>query len=367
MLKIFVDGYILNKEHQGTKTYIIELYKEFAKRNPEVKIYIGCFETLKIQNLFLGIDNITFINYKNTSRVYRMFFEIPNIIRKYNFNFAHFQYVIPFIRSKSCKYIVTIHDILFNDFKQYFSKTYRLKRNFLFKFSAKNADFVLTVSNYSKERIIDFYNIKNKEIYITSNGVNSDYFKKYDKQVSVDYIFEKYKVRNFILYVSRIEPRKNQQVLLEVFKKLDIENLNLVFIGFNSLKNNKFEKDLYEIDKSLRKKILVINTLDNIDLLHFYKASKLFVYPSLAEGFGIPPLEAAAFNIPVICNDNTALKDFYFFKPYLFDFNDKNKLLRGIKSILNRENLNLEKIKNQIFKTYNWESASRVLEKIILK
>ena len=62
-LKIFVDGYLLNKEYQGTKTYIIELYKEFAQENRDVLIYIGCFNSLKVEEYFFGIPNISCATY----------------------------------------------------------------------------------------------------------------------------------------------------------------------------------------------------------------------------------------------------------------------------------------------------------------
>ena len=82
-LKIFVDGYLLNKEHQGTKTYIKELYKEFSKRNKSVKIYIGCFEDLSVVDEFADFSNIHFLFYKNQNRFIRMLNEIPKLIKKH--------------------------------------------------------------------------------------------------------------------------------------------------------------------------------------------------------------------------------------------------------------------------------------------
>ena len=73
-LKIFVDGYLLNKEHQGTKTYIKELYKEFAENNPDFLIFIGCFEDKSLEQEFSKYANIEFIYFKQSSRILRMFF-----------------------------------------------------------------------------------------------------------------------------------------------------------------------------------------------------------------------------------------------------------------------------------------------------
>lgn len=98
-LKVFIDGYLLNKEHQGTNTYIRELYKEVAKNNLNIDFYIGCFKDKIIEKEFKKNSNIYFINYSNYFRVYRMLFEIPRLINKYEFDFAHFQYVIPLFKN----------------------------------------------------------------------------------------------------------------------------------------------------------------------------------------------------------------------------------------------------------------------------
>jgi glycosyltransferase involved in cell wall biosynthesis len=367
-MKIFVDGYLLNKEHQGTKTYIRELYKEFAKQNSDILIFIGCFKDLEIEKEFSEFKNIQFVYFKSSSRVLRMFFEIPRIISEYQFNYAHFQYVMPFKTVESCKYIVTIHDILFNDFKHYFSFLYRFKRNFLFKYSAKKADFLLTVSNYSKERIKDYYKIYNKDILITPNGVNQDYFLEYNKEESENYIKNKFGAKNYILFISRIEPRKNQQGLLSAFLELDKKNkdVELVFIGVKSINNKEFDVVLEKLNAEQKMKIHILENISDKDLLCFYKGAKVFVYPTFAEGFGIPPLEAAALKIPVLCSNKTAMKDFNFFSPYFIDISNVNEFNNRLTDLLNSKNSKkLDKIQNIIREKYSWKRSSEVITSVV--
>lgn len=365
-MKLFVDGYLLNKEHQGTKTYIKELYKEFAKQNPNFVIYIGCFIDEKLSAEFNDFINIKFIYYKWHNRFLRMLFEIPKIIAVHKFNYAHFQYVIPFFKTKDCNYIVTIHDILFNDFPQYFSLSYRLKRNFLFKRSAIKSDILITVSEYSKKRIQKIYNTKNKEIFITPNGVANVFLENYNKEDSIKYIHNKYKVKDYLLYVSRIEPRKNQQAILKVFSQLEKPYLNIVFIGSKTIENKHLDNEYKRLSKDLQKRVYFFNEINELDLVEFYKAAKVFAYPTFAEGFGIPPLEAAALKIPVISSNNTALEDFSFFKPYHTDINDlilfKTKLIDLLK---NNDQHNLINIQNEIKRKYTWEQSSRELLRIL--
>jgi len=367
-MKIFVDAYLLNKEHQGTKTYISELYKEFAKTNKNSTIYFGCFFDLELEKEFVDCKNIKFIHFKQKSRVLRMFFEIPRLIKKHEFEYAHFQYVIPFVRNKQCKYIVTIHDVLFNDFKEYFSFLYRLKRNFLFKNSAKKSDYLLTVSQYSKKRIQKLYKLEYKEVYITPNGVREEYFEEYNQLEVKKSIKRKYNIENYVLYVSRIEPRKNQQALLQLFLETKDKALQLVFIGDESLENIALKNKLVSITTLQKQQIHFLKNICDVDLLDFYRAAKVFVYPSLAEGFGIPPIEAAALKIPVLCSKNTAMKDFTFFKPYHIDMADKNELKNKFREML--VDINLERlvyIQNEIRNKYSWKFSSDVLTSIIYK
>lgn len=364
--KILVDAYLLNKEPQGTKTYIKELYKEFATKNPKVNIFFGCFKDEALQKEFANYENIHFLHYKHQNRFVRMLFEIPKLIKKHQFTHAHFQYVIPFFRSNSCKYIVTIHDILFNNFKNYFSASYRKKRNFLFKYSAKKCDYLVTVSNYSKEEIQQQYKLQNKNIYVTPNGVNANFLEDYNKEDAVKYIKNNYGINNYILYVSRIEPRKNQQLVLESFLQQKDKNLQLLFIGDKTLKNQELNNLINNLPLNKKNRIYFLNGIKNKDLLYFYKASRVFVYPSLAEGFGIPPIEAGALKIPVLCSNQTAMQDFYFFKPYFTSPKNKEEFTQLLTLLLHNKNTDrLDTIQQKIKELYTWKNAAKVLDTIV--
>jgi len=363
-LKIFVDAYLLNKEYQGTKTYIKELYKELSRRNSKYEIYLGCFHDPEMEKEFQEFENINFIHFKSNNRLVRMLSEIPKLIKKHQFDFAHFQYIIPFRRNRSTKYIVTIHDILFNDFKDQFSWSYRIKRNFLFKYSAKKSEFLCTVSNYSKERISSIYKIDPSKILVTPNGVSSKFFEQYDKKKEAESVANKFEFQDYLLYVSRIEPRKNQQKLIEIFSELN-SDLSLVFVGEKTLKNSDFEKKLNELPLNIRERIHLLNNISDRDLLRIIRAAKLFLYPSLAEGFGIPPLEAAACKVPVICSKATAMQDFSFFAPFHLDFQQEN-IVKAIEEILSEEHKKRqENIHLKIKERYSWSKASSIIESIV--
>ena len=106
---------------------------------------------------------------------------------------------------------------------------------------------------------------------------------------------------------------------------------------------------------------------DDSDLLQFYRAATVFVYPSKAEGFGIPPLEAAAAKIPVLCSNSSAMSDFTFFGDNHFDPENyplfKNKLAAIINT--NTSNAELEHIAAIVQQRYNWNESAATLYQLI--
>ena len=255
------------------------------------------------------------------------------IIKKYNIDYAHFQYIAPLI--KYCRYIVTIHDVLFNDFKDSFPLSYRLIKNFLFRISAEKSDIFLTVSNYSKERISKYYQIPLDKIRVIPNGVGEDFFNMPIESSDND-IFFSHNLEKFILYVSRVEPRKNHLILLKAFNELQLwdRGYKLVFIGRQDLPYPELDSFLEEGSKELIESVFRISNVSHESLKLFYHHCALFVYPSIAEGFGIPPLEAITAGAPTLCSNSTAMSEFSFLEDDLFVPTDleelKQKILRKI-------------------------------------
>lgn len=368
MIKIFVDAHVFDGEFQGTRTYIYELYNCLKGQN-DIHFYFGAHDIENLSKYFTPGSNITFVKYSSQSKYKRLLWEIPRIIHINKIDIAHFQYIAPLW--KNCKTIVTIHDLLFLDFPENFSLKYRISKGLLFYFSAKRADFVTTVSLYSKKRIAKHFNINTSAIQIVPNGVGEQYFYEYDAKFSQKYIYEKYGIRNFILYVSRIEPRKNHVSLVKLFPQIQAidETLKLVFIGHKSIDSEELNDELNNISDKFKKNILFFSGINEVDLLHFYKSSRLCCYPSLAEGFGIPPLESGALRIPTVCSNATAMEDFYFFDRNLFDPISDLQLFNCIETELKNPSSmsELNQIADHIREKYTWEKAAEQQLSVILK
>lgn len=362
-MKIFVDGYLLNKEYQGTRTYITELYKELALIKPDYKIVFGVDEISdEILREFAKYSNISFYTFKQKNKWIRMFTEYAEL--SVHYDYMHFQYIIPFRKvNKKCKYINTIHDVLFIDFPSLFPTFYRISRHVLFFISAKRADLLLTVSNYSKERIVKHFSVPASKVKITPNGVNEIFLENYNPNEVRKEIKQKYNIEDYILYVSRIEPRKNQEKLLELYSNNEEVNskYNLVFIGKKSLESATFNQLYLKLSSTLKDKIYYIDQVNNEDLHKIYKAASFFVYPSLYEGFGIPPIEAAASQIPVLCHNNTAMSDFTFIQRNLIDFNS-DEINELFLAFIRDTHAELESQKEYVKNNYTWKISAQYLD-----
>ncbi|MFN3752801.1 glycosyltransferase family 4 protein [Flavobacterium sp.] len=350
-IKIFVDCHVFDGNFQGTTTYIKGLY---AKLIQEVNchFFFAANDIVFLETIFGAHKNLTYIQYKTKNKFFRLLFDIPNIIKKNKIDYAHFQYVVPPV--KKCKYIVTIHDVLFLDFPQYFPLGYRLKNKLLFKRSAKCSDIVLSVSEYSKAQIQKHFGIE--KVFVTANAVDPIYFEAFDKRTIQKEVERKFGVNNYFLFVSRWEPRKNHHRLLKVFvEKEHYKNHSLVFIGDKAIENKTYTDYYAGLPETIKAKIFTFNKVNFEDLLLFVRGTNLSVYPSIAEGFGIPPLESLAAGIPTICSNTTAMADFHFLKDCQFD--PLNEADLNTKIHFGLTNQDWPKMISEMKLVYSWQKA----------
>lgn len=355
----FVDCHVFDENFQGTTTYLKGLYSELLKDKTKL-FYFGASNTVFLETIFGIHDNLTYVGYKATNKFYRLLFDIPKIIKENKIDYAHFQYVVPPI--KACKYIVTIHDVLFLDFPEYFPLAYRVKNKFLFKSSAKRSAVVLSVSEYSKRQIQKHFGIE--KVTITPNAIDSLYFEEYDKNEVQKQVSEKFKATNYFLYVSRWEPRKNHDRLLKAFVENEYyKTHSLVFVGDKAIENKVYNDYYSSLPNEIKATIFTFNKVNYQDLILLVRGADLSIYPSIAEGFGIPPLESLAAKVPTICSNTTAMADFQFFGDCLFDpldFEDlNNKIGIGLKDT------QIDQKRNQMAAKFTWQFAAEQFKKAI--
>jgi len=361
--KIFVDCHVFDKGFQGTTTYIQGLYLELIK-DKNKSFYLASSNSERLKEIFGDHENIIYIQYKSTNAYIRLLFEIPLIIFRNKIDFAHFQYRVPPI--KLCKYIVTTHDVLFEDFPKDFPILNRLESFINYKMSAKVSDIILTVSEYSKKQIEK--HLKVKDVIVMPNGVDSVFFDDYNKNEIKEKVKATFGISDYLIYVSRWEPRKNHHLILKTYIKLKLyEKYSLVFIGNDTFKNKEYDSIYNQLNDKIKDKILILKRIDFSEMLLLLRGANVALYPSRAEGFGIPPLESVAAKIPTICSNATAMSDFTFFENYFFDPNSEKDFEDKLVMVLKKNDVNIQTKRQVIKEKYNWVIAAEIFNKALEK
>lgn len=215
-------------------------------------------------------------------------------------------YNIPLLWNR--KLIVTIHDLIHIKFPQYLPNKFAYIYAWtMLKFACIRAEKVLTVSEFTKQDLIRTLYVRESKIEIIYNEIESC-FKK--KEISeVEYLKNKYDIpkdNKIVLYVGNIKPHKNVEALINAFFLFEMNHVSLALVGkdFNSSVKEKLLKN-----KKTEGKVIMTGAVSKDELVDWYNLSDVFVFPSLYEGFGIPPIEAMACGTPVICSSSSSLPE----------------------------------------------------------
>lgn len=365
-IRLFVDAHTFDSEYQGSRTFIRELYAQLTS-DPSFQLFIAAYDIEHLAKYFPVSEKVHLVKFRSRSSLFRLLIDIPLLVRKYRIDYAHFQYIVPLV--KNCRFIVTIHDVLFRDQPESFSWFYRVSKTLLYRFGAWRADILTTDSSFSARSIARYLGADPELTHLVPVAINDRFFKSYHKRTVQEAFAKKYGFDKFILYVSRIEPRKNHAVLLRAFLELKLweQGFRLVLLGHKSMDTPAFDELLTSLSPTIRTFVVLRSDIADADLIAFYRAATVFVYPSAAEGFGIPPLEAAAAGTPVICSNRTALADFDFFGERHID-PDLLQLKTALVKVLEEPPAvaTLEEIREEIKQRYNWSHSAALFAGLIM-
>lgn len=253
--------------------------------------------------------------------------------------------------------INTIHDVGIWDFPNALDFLHRIYFRIGCRKSVAVSDVVLTVSEFSKSRICDVFKLKEEKVKVVYSAPSG---KIVNQNNSFEYVKEKYHLPDkYIMSLSTMEPRKNQKLLFQSFSDVvDCVDYDLVLVG-------RMGWNIDEIisSYSANNRIHITGFVDDKDVACIYTNAMCFVFPSLYEGFGLPPIEALSLGTPVISSDAASMPEVLREQAVFFKNNDIQELS---KLLLNLEK-NVDGMPNELdeFQKKNYrfdESARKILE-----
>jgi glycosyltransferase involved in cell wall biosynthesis len=221
---------------------------------------------------------------------------------------------------------------------------------------------VHTISKFSREMIVSKYDVSPHSVHLVPAGIDLQRFRSDHRDEAVRFVKSKYDLKDFLLSVGRLEPRKNHIGLIEAFARVKKTNRKLgplVIIGQQDFGFQHFLKRITEL--GLEQDIRVLSNVPDSDLPSFYRAADIFIYPSFAEGFGIPVLEAMACGTPVITSDRTAMPEIVGNGGLLVDPCSVDSMATALQRLVEDRTLaeRLSTVGVEIAKQWSWENAAQ--------
>ncbi len=355
MTKILVNALQFSTDGAGISKYSHKLAAVIMKNNPNVDVLCRKDMLDKFENK----ERLIPIDIKGSSD--RIITEQVKLLKLYKkYDIVHFlDYAIPALYKG--KKIATIHDMAMHTMKDKYTKGQVLIKTALLKNTIKNADKLICISEFTKKELLKYYpNVDESKIEVVYNGF--EYNEIELTQQVIDTILNKFNItKDYLLFVGTLSPHKNIKRIIEAFNKVRNEGYDyqLVICG----KKGWLYEDIFKKVKDLKLESEVIFTdyVNDEELEVLYKNTKLFVFPSLYEGFGFPPIEAMARKAPVLTSREGAIPEVVGDAAIFCDAYDTKDIYNKIVKVINERYL-LDKLimkGNDRILQLSWENLGK--------
>lgn len=389
-MRIFVDSRVLNSPFMsGVPFYASELLSEFAKRNDgnEYILFSNSFRKQEslIERFDFPREKFTEVNLRIPNRPANFFAEwlaFPRFARGADIAWSP-HYVVPLRTTHGMPHVVTVHDIAFERFPQFFSLKERLWHTLPYpRRQLRRASHVLAVSESTKRDVMSIHGIPEDKVSVTHLGIHEEYISSgksvFPKEVGIPSVSSKWQGNGivspqlewissmdfpFILMGgTTLQPRKNHVGLIKAFNliagKPEFLDMKLVIAGNRGWLWKEIER---EADRSpYKRRILFMRGLSNSDLAMLNRRANVFCYPSFFEGFGFPPLEAQACGAPVVASREGGLEEALGDSAMFVDPHVPESIANGLERVLLDTELRSELVKRgkKNVKRFSWKKCA---------
>ncbi len=367
-MKIAIDiNELANISPSGVKTYTREIVNALLEVDQDNEYFLYAREKVKIRlskNCHLKILKWPLLFWTYTCFAREIKKQRPDIL------FMPIQSApFLFFKPKKIKIVITVHDLAFLKFPKHFTFRNRLLLSWHTRRAVKMADKIIVPSQATENDLINLYGVDSDKVKVIYHGYGKIYpMASKRRKSSVLAISNPY-----ILFVGTIQPRKNIINLVKAFETLKkgfkfqsptktkdkVSNFKLIIIGG---KGWLWRKTLERIKKSpARKDIILTDAVSDRELAELYSQARIFILPSLYEGFGLPILEAFSYGAPVIASNNSSLAEITGEAGLLVDPNNPEEIAKAIEKIIKDDGLRNDLIKKgkERIKNFNWEKSAR--------
>lgn len=358
-MRIGIDARLVFYNRAGIGQYILRLVEALARLHPENDDFI-LLQSRKDKSTIIHSNGFY---RKSLWTPSHNRFEQPALgfeVSRLGLDLLHSPDFIPPFK-RNCKSVITIHDLAF-----------LLYPHFLTKESARyygqidqawrKTDHIIAVSEATKQDSIKLLGVPEKKITVIHEAANPIY-RPLPVHEAQNQVRERYKLdRDFILFVSTIEPRKNLPSLLQAYRQLRDKYKREELLVLAGSKGWLWEEVYETVDKlDLQQHVAFLGRVPSADLVYLYNAARLLVHPSFYEGFGLTPLEAMTCGTPIIVSNTSALPEVVGDAGMLVNPHDIDGLTVAIWRVLTEEGLRQELSQKGLKRAakFSWEKAAR--------
>ncbi len=316
-MNVAIDAHMVGERETGNETYTLNLVRALLALPREVthplEFVLYTTHPARLQAQLAPVHHPRVRQIRPAAAPLRIPFAMPAATRCDRIDLLHVTYVAPPVGT--CPFVVTVHDISYTRYPQFFSPRDRWMLSTLVPMTMRRAACIITVSNHARREIVDRYGIAPARVAVTYEAAAEQFVPVADpaqrETVRARYGLPAAAAGRYFFALGNLQPRKNMARLIEAFARLrrhgDVDDVHLVIAG----KAMWRESEVYAAveQAQLTDRVHFVGYVADEDLPALYSGALAFVYPSLYEGFGLPPLEAMACGTPVICSNAASLPE----------------------------------------------------------
>jgi glycosyltransferase involved in cell wall biosynthesis len=304
-MKIAIDVHSLGTQAGGNETYFRQLVRGLL-RDQSDNSYNLFYSHPSVLNEFPWDARFN-LSKIPTNPLQRICVSLPRLLQKTKPDVFHCQYVKPaFVKTRT---VVTIHDLAHEHYPEFFHPLEAMRMKALVRWTARRVDHILTVSEFSAADICRRFDVPREKITVAYQAAAPD-FRPRDKAQCQEHIARNYGIDSpFVLYVGRIQARKNLPRLVEAYAGLQKQGIaaRLVIVGKKDWQSELLVRKIKEL--GIESSVIFPGFVPFQDLPLFYNAAELFVFPSIFEGFGLPVIESMASGVATITSLGSSLEE----------------------------------------------------------